>query len=227
MTVDEVQGSAAATLDQNEATSSISSADYSLRLKLMNRRERTWADITDWPVLLTDYNTLTSTNSGNLTVSLPANFRKLAGYPNITYDGTNSKQFAEINKINEGQYTSSDRYIYILGTPGNDAVMVGHPGTTSTFFASGASIFIPYYRSPASLSTSSNQITCPNPEYLVKGVIADVLESRDDPKFPLVKEEADRILANMIEREFTPTIASQDRAVKTIDQTVYNHRWGK
>ena len=41
------------------------------------------------------------------------------------------------------------------------------------------------------------------------------------------KVEADKILANMLERETIPSEAARDRWVRTVDETRFNHRWGK
>jgi len=50
-TVDDVQSRVAAVVDQDEDTENISSTDYSLRLKYINRRERKWAEVGKWPSL--------------------------------------------------------------------------------------------------------------------------------------------------------------------------------
>ena len=226
-TVNEIQQAVAAVVDLDQDTANISTADYALRIDYMNRRERKWAEITDWQVLFTEYATQTSLNSGNVTVALPTQWRKPAGYPVITYDGVDTKQFTEIQKQEEGQYTSTDKYVYYGGDPSGTQVMVVHPGTSSGFLASGASIYIPYFKSPASLSTSTSKITCPNPDYIIRGVIADVWEAREDARFEIAKAEANEILRNMLERENTPSIAASNRHIKSIDQTRFSHRWGK
>jgi len=227
MTVNEIQSYIAATTDQNENTSDISASDYSHRLNLINKRERTWAEVTDWRVLYTEYNTRASSASANVTVTLPGDFRKPAGYPNVVYDGTNTKQFSEVEKQRWGQYATTDKLVAYIGTPGNGAYAYFQPGTSNGYFASGASIMIPYYKSPASLATSSHQVTCPNPMYLVKSVIADIWESKEDQRYTTARAEAEQILANMLERETMPSEADADRSVKTVEQSRYGMRWGE
>jgi len=55
-----------------------------------------WSETADWQVLYKEYHTLTSTISGNTSVSLPEDFRKIASYPEITYDGSTTKKFPEV-----------------------------------------------------------------------------------------------------------------------------------
>ena len=76
-TVDEIQSGIAGTIDLDPEVSHISAEDYALRLKYINRRERAWSEIGKWQCLIKEYNTLTSTNSGNCSISLPVDFRSL------------------------------------------------------------------------------------------------------------------------------------------------------
>lgn len=227
-TVDTIQGRVAGTVDQDSDTSNLDSSDYSLRLSYINRRERMWAEVADWQVLYKEYHTLTSTNSGNTSVSLPKDFRKIASYPEITYDGATTKQFPEVRGQDEGQYNpSSDQYIKIIGNPHNGYTMKVNPGVTSGHLASGASIYVPYYSFPTSLASPVDSVACPNPDYLVQGVIADTWEAREDARFQQAKVEANLILQNMLEKEFTHSEASADDRVKTVEQTRYGFRLGR
>ena len=114
-TVDTIQSRVAGVVDQDQDASNISSSDYALRLNYINRRERMWSETGKWDVLTQEFNTLTSTVSGNTSISLPANFRSLAIYPEITFDGTNTQQFTEIRPQEESRFDPAvDRYIKIL-----------------------------------------------------------------------------------------------------------------
>jgi hypothetical protein len=227
-TVDDIQGRIAAVVDQDEDTSSISSDDYSLRLNYINRRERIWAEIGNWQCLYKEYHTLTSTNSGNTSISLPNDFRKLASFPEITYDGVQTSCFPEVRGQEESQYVpASEKYIKIMGDPRNGYTMKVNPGVSSGQLASGASIYVPYYSFPSSLASPANAVTCPNPEYLIQGVIADIWEAREDARFQGAKVEANLILQNMLEREFTPTEASAHDRIKTYEETRYSFRIGR
>lgn len=104
VTVDTIMSRVAGVVDQDQDTSNISSTDYSLRLNYLNRRERMWAETGKFDVLIKEYNTQTSTVSGNTSISLPADFRNLSIYPQITYDGTQTKEFTEIRPQEEGRF---------------------------------------------------------------------------------------------------------------------------
>lgn len=224
-TVDDIQSRVAAIVDQDNDTTNISSSDYSLRLNYINRRERMWSETGKWQALYKEYNTLTSTNSGNASVSLPTDFRFIASYPIITYDGANTEEFKEIKGQEEKQYT--DKYVKIMGNPNSGYYMVVNPQTTSGFMASGASICVKYFATPASHASPTDAVVCPNPDYLVQGVVADVWEAREDARFQQAKVEANRILQNMIEFETTPSQASANDRVKTVEETKYGFRLGR
>jgi hypothetical protein len=91
---------------------------------------------------------------------------------------------------------------------------------------SGASIKILYYATPASLVSPTDVITCPNPNFLIQGVIADVWQAKEDPRYQQAKVDANLILQNMLEFEATPSEQSYGSEVRTIEQRT-NFRWGK
>ena len=95
-TLDTVQSRIAAVLDKNELTSSVSSADYSLRQTYINMAQQEWAEAYDWRSLYRESNLRVSTSTGNASVALPNDFRKLAGFPKITYDGVTTENFPEL-----------------------------------------------------------------------------------------------------------------------------------
>lgn len=226
-TVDDIQSRVAAVVDQDNNTANISDADYSLRLNFLNRRERTWSEAGRFQVLFKRFNTSASQSTANVTVSLPSDFRELASFPEITYDGMNTELFSEIQGQDEGQFNDSDRYVEILGNSFDGYSMVVHPGTSDGVLASGASIKVPYYATPTSHASPSNNITCPNPEYLVYGVIEDVFMAREDARSELARFKAETLLANMLEKETTPSVAAYDNEVKTVEQTRFAFRIGR
>lgn len=226
-TVDDIQSRVAAIVDQDESTTNISTADYSLRLNYINRREMDWAEKGKWQSLYKEFNTQTSTVSGNTSVSLPSDFRSLAGFPQIVQSNSVDIEFPEVRGQEEPQFISSDRYVKILGNPADGYTMVVHGGNENGQLVSGASIFVSYFKSPASLISPANVVTCPNPEYLVKGVIADVWKAREDARAELQDVEADQVLANMLEFEFTPSEAANYDRVKSVEVTRHNYRWGR
>ena len=227
MTVDDIQSRVAAILDQDEDTDNISTDDYSLRLIHINRRERTWAETGKWEALIKEYNTLTSTSSGNCSISLPSDFRMLSSFPVITHDGTNSDEFTQIRPQEESRLDPlSQRYVKILGNENTGHTMVVNTTNNDRQLPSGASIKVLYFSTPTSHTSPANTIFCPNPEYIVQGVIADIWEAQEDTRFQGAKAEANMILSNMLEFENTPSEAAYNKQVKSVEQK-YNYRWGK
>lgn len=223
-TVDTIQSRIAGLVDQDESTSNISATDYSLRLSYINQALREWQEATDWQVLYKEYNVLVSTSTGNASIVLPADFRKLASYPLITYDGATTDQFPETRGQEAGQYISTDKRVEILGNPYDNYILRVYGAS----LVSGASVKVPYYKSAISLISPANVAEIPNPEYLVKRTVAYLWEAREDGRFPGMKAEADRILANMIDRENVFSEASTFNRVKTSEEVRHSDfRWGE
>ena len=128
VTLDDVESKVAAVLDQNEATSAISTADYSLRRAYINMAQREWAETYDWKGLYKESNSKISTSTGNASVAMPSDFRKLATYPAITYDGSTTAFFPEIRPEEGFQYPDISKYIYVLGNQNTGFTMVINSG---------------------------------------------------------------------------------------------------
>lgn len=224
ISVDLVQSRVASIVDEDPSSSNISTADYALRLAYMNMALTEWSEAYDWQALYTEYNTLTSTSTGNASIALPTDFRKLASFPVITYDGATSAQFPDTRPQTAGQYGSNDKRVQITGNPqdGYNMAVLG------TALSSGVSIKVPYYMSVQSLVSPANIAEIPNPDYLVKRTIAYWWEARGDDRFPQMKLEAERILGTMLDYENTFGEASTDDRVKTVEQTRHgDFRWGE
>lgn len=224
ISVDETQSRVAAIADQDENTANLSATDYSLRLKYINMALREWAETWNWQTLFNEYNMLVSTSTGNASIVLPREFRKLAGYPKITYDGSDTKEFPDVLPQEDGQYEDTDDRIWILGNPNTGYVM----RVFGVTLVSGASVKVPYFASPGSLASPANIAEIPNTDYLVQRTLAYVWEAREDARFPQAKAEAERILRNMIEVEETYNVASVHGRVRTYEETRFNDfRWGR
>src|SRR3990167_7346378 len=223
LSVDEIQSRIAAVVDQDEDTGNISSTDYSLRLTYINSGLHRWAEIYPWQVLYGEYNMLVSTSTGNASIVLPVNFRKLASYPKITYDGVSTEEFPEVLPQEDGQYTDTDKRVWLMGNPAGGYIL----RVFGTTLVSGASVKVPYYKAPASLVSPANLVDVPNADYVVQRTTAAIWESREDPRFPQAKVEAERILQNMIEYENVFSRASDADRAKTVEQTKYNFRIGR
>lgn len=225
ISLDDVQSRVAAVADQDENTSNITSADYSLRRSYINMAQREWSETYDWKALYKENNSVVSTSTGNTSVVLPEDFRKLAAQPLITHDGTNTDFFQEIRPQEIGQFDlQTARFVYILGNQADNYTMVVNAAGT---LSSGASIKLPYYASPASLVSPADVAMCPNPEYLVQRTLAYIWEGQSDPRFQQAKGEADKILQKMLDFEVTYGESYYDR-VNTTERTQFkNFRWGK
>jgi len=222
ISVDEIQSRVASITDLDETTSNIDSTEYSIRTKYINRAQQEWAEINDWQTLYKECKLIASTSTGNMSVVLPDDFRKLASYPRIA-DGTDNPQFPEVLPQEDGQYGASDKRVWILGSPSGGYIL----RVFGVTLASGASIVVPYYKSPASLVSPANIADVPNAEYLVQRTIAYVWEAKGDERAQLAKTEAEKILRNMIEFENVPNFASAYQQIKTTEETKYNFRLGR
>jgi len=221
-TLDDLQSRVASVIDKDEDTSNITSADYSLRTSYLNLAQREWSETYDWQSLYRESNSVISTSTGNASVALPTDFRKLASFPRIAYDGATSYNFQEIRPQDKYQYASTDKYIMILGDDNVGKTMF----INATTLSSGASVYIPYYASVSSLVSPADVAMCPNPDYLVQRALAYIYEAEADPRFPQAKVQSDKILRNLLEHEQVPGEA-QDNKVQTVDRKDFSFRWGK
>lgn len=220
--LDYLQSEIAAIVDQDSDTANLSTDDYTLRTSYLNRALNEWAELTDWPTLYREYNSLVSTSAGNASISLPSNFRKLANFPLINQSNS-TDQYPEVDPVQDQQFGDTDKRCQILGSPRTGYVL----RIFGTTLASGASIKVPYYASPQSLVTTTDIADIPNPEYLVQRAVAYIWEGREDPRFPQARAEANRILSNMLERENTPNRASYWDSVRSVEETRANFKWGR
>lgn len=205
----DIQTNIAFEIDGN-ATISPSSTDWGSRLAPINRSLIDWADSYEWKQLKKIHNGLVSTSTGNASYALPSDFRRPMGYPMITWDGVNTDKFSIVQLERNYQYSDTDNYVNFIGNDVNSNVMYIH----SQSLISGASVQIPYYAAPASLSTTSQITECPDPTYIVQRALYYIYKSREDGRFPEAKVEADRILARMIENENSLGIGYVDRSVQ-------------
>lgn len=223
ISLDDIQSRIQSVVDQDYVTGNISNSDYQLRLKYINRALQEWGEMYDWQVLYKEYYALVSTSTGNASIALPSDFRKLASPPLITYDGATTRPFPEVRPQENAQYSGTDKRVNILGNPFSSYTMY----VAGTSLVSGASVTVPYYSSVGSLATTTDIARIPNPEYLVQRTIAYIWESREDARFPQAKAEAQQILANMIEYENVFGEASTFDRIKTYEETRFGFRIGR
>lgn len=208
-TVTDIQNQIAHEIDQSASAPSEGGTDWNIRLGLINRSLRDWAETYDWDDLKKIYNGVISTSTGNASLALPAGFRKLDEYPRIMSDGSTAYDFPQVDPSNNHRYVDTDKYVNILGDESNGRTMYIHAGT----LVSGASVHFTYWAYPASLASASNVAEIPDASYLVQKTLYYIYKGREDGRFPEAKVEADRILARMIENQNSRGMASTDRRV--------------
>lgn len=209
----------------NQETSVTDTSDeYSLWKSYVNQAQQEWADVYEWQQLLGEYNAITTTpgtNANAATIALPLNFKKLAGFPKITADGTTTNEYMEINPLTKSQYLATEQYCYVLYSRPTTYLIV-NPGT----IVSGASIFLAYWKSLTSLASPNDVIECPNSEYLIKRSIALIWESREDARFPQVKAEAEKILQRALMFDSAKGVG-YDNKIQMIEESKYDFRLGR
>jgi hypothetical protein len=214
LTVSDIQERVAALVDQESSAPTAGGDDWNLRLTYINRAQREWSETAPWSCLYKEY---TAQTAGSATISLPSDFRKLAGYPQIA-----AEEYPEIRPQEKEQHLSTDEFCYVLGDEGS-----GYSLIVNTAKSSGASLMVPYLSTPAALVSPADSSPIPNPEYLVARTVAYLWEAREDERFPLAKTESDKILARMLELENDAFDQASYNQVKTVEQTKYNFRIGK
>lgn len=167
--------------------------DLSMWISLVNHAQNEWALSYQWKQLRgTFYPAVVDSQAS---VALPATFKKLMS---PLYDLTTNPptKYYEISPSERFQHVNTDKYVFVMG---ND--VTGYSLNINPVFASGASISADYQSFPSSLATYADVVTCPSGEYLVHRTIASILAARSDPRFPQMAQDADEILANLIEEE--------------------------
>ena len=126
------------------------------------------------------------------TVSLPATFRELEGFPKYVQSGILTD--IAIIRANEVASTTNTKYGYVLGNPstGYNLILSG---------LSGATISILHQRYPTGFATLTDVCELSDPEYVKQKIISYVLQSRNDDRFQVAESDAQSRLANMIGRE--------------------------
>lgn len=160
--------------------------DYTVRLSLLNKWIRYWEQEKGmyWDGLWTQGSiTSTGTSSYVLSSSGITNFRFPGGKLYVSRSGGGT-YWIDIIKPEDIILKKNDgiAYAYFLGDPANGYTLYFNP---NSYPASGDTIYLPYYKVATQLSGAGDVTECPDPDYLVHGVVSDIL-SQEDP------EEADR-----------------------------------
>lgn len=195
--------------------------DWNLYLKYLNLSQQEWQESYPWPSLYKEVSTLTSQSTGLATIDMPADLRKLSGFPIISWTDGGQYEYPQIDPQKRSMYGADDKYHYILGYPGAFKMVV-NPAS----HGSGASIYYSYWAEAPSLASGDNVSLCPDPNYLVQKSVAYLWEARDDGRFPQAKAEAEKILSRMLEFEVSRGYSYDDR-VDTVENSRYGFRIGR
>lgn len=194
----EIQTRMAYTLDQSTSPPTAGGNEWNLRMGFVNRAYEEWSGAYEWEVLRTPY-WAGITGVSQASVTLPTGFRKMASFPlNYSTGVTGGEQWPEILPHETKLYDTSDDYFYILGYRGS-FTMVWNPGT----LASGASLYLEYYKYPTSLASPADVPVIQDIEFLVDRAIAYVFETRSDARFQEVEAKARDKLLQLIDNENT------------------------
>jgi len=172
-------------------------SDLTMWTNLINHAQNEWASVYQWSDLRYVFRPTTAFSGAS--IGLPSNFKK-AMSPLYDLTKTSSNIYYQINPSERYLHTPNDKYFYILGNKVDGFALIVNPAISS-----GASMSMDYQAYPSSLATLTDTATCPNSEFLVRRTIASILAARSDPRFPIIKAEADDLLSNMIEEEAAPS----------------------
>ena len=218
----DIQNQIANEMDQSATAPDTDSTDWNIRVNAINRSLIDWSISNEWSCLKTIHNGIISTSTGNASYVLPTDFAKIESYPRIVSDGQSAYEFPVINPSKNTQFTDSDKFVNILGGDSGNKIMFIH-----STLVSGASVQFIYWKSPATLSATTDISDCPDPTFLVQRALYYLYKGREDGRFPEAKVEADRILARMIENENSLGLAYEDRRVPNQLEEKYGFRIGR
>lgn len=207
LTVGQIMSRVASTVNQEATAPASSGSEFSLWLEYLNRAVHEWSEANDWESLRKTYfPTLIGTS--NVTVSLPHDFKKLAGPVRVHNSGDieGGTEYPDILDEQRGEYSQEDKYVRIMGDISNGMNVIFHAASLT----SGASIEIPYFSMPTSLASSTQIPIVPDSQFLVDRTIAYVFEARSDARFQLMEAKARERLLTMIENTNLAKYSSYD-----------------
>lgn len=195
----------------NQDNALVSGTDLTTWSNLTNQAQNEWGDAYQWKQLR--FTQKPSTTLSQASLGLPTTFKKLMS-PLYDYStGIDSPaEYKEIRPEERFQKSSTDKYVYSMGNDAQGRYLVVNPALPS-----GASVQYDWQSFPSSVATLADIFVCPSREYVVKRTIQYILSARSDPRFTLIKSEADDLLANMIEEE-SALSGGMDNQVKSYYQ---------
>lgn len=195
-TVNQLMTKIASTVNQEASAPSAGSSEWNLWLEYLNRGIQEWADANDWESLRKTY-VPSITGASQATVTLPLDYRKIAGPPRLHKYGDveGGTEYPYISQEKKGLYISTDEYVTEGGDISTGHHLLFHPMTLS----SGASIEIPYFSMPTSLASPADVPAVNDSQFLIDRTVAYIFEARSDPRFQQEEVKARDRLLQMIE----------------------------
>lgn len=220
--LNEIMARMSISVDQSVTPPTAGGSEWNLRLKFINRAYNEWNNAYDWAATIkTTFLTITGVSQAS--ISLPADFRKMSGFP-LYYSGgvSEGEEFPEIMPNEIKRYSSTDDYYYILGNSQGGYTMIWNPGT----MASGASLYIQYYSTPTALASPADMPVLSDIDFLADRATAYVLEVRSDARFQEIETKAREKLLQMLDNENNKSVAYRNR-IETESKLYQNFRIGK
>lgn len=211
LTLEGIMSSMALHLNGDTVVPTEGTDEYNKWKQAVNESQRDWSSVDyDWETLYAVFST--SLSQSGTTLSLPANFVKLAGFPEFA--GT---QYPEQRKQETGRFDASEKYVTV--DYGQKILSVNPPQSSNV------SAKIPFYSEPSNLTSLTQTSLCPNDNYLVYRSVGKVLLSKENPKFQAFIDESEKLLARMIGKEVIRS-DQYDNTVKNDIHTKYNFTLG-
>jgi hypothetical protein len=172
-------------------------SDLLVRIQYINDALGEWADTYTWSDLKkTIY--VNPTTASVTSIGLPGDFRQpLTPLVEYITNGV-TIPYTLINPSDRFSKDTTDNYSYVTGTILNKSLQIPNG------LISGTSLQIDYMCFPSSVATTTDYVPISSSQYLVKKVASMVFQSRSDSRYPLLQQEAQRLLSNAIEEQNVP-----------------------
>lgn len=161
--------------------------EYNLWLNSLNQAQDDWYETDyNWETLRSISHTTMGVSGTSL--SLPADFTKLDGFPKV-----GGEEYQEIRVEEQGRFLSTDKYVIVDLA---NKILGVNPALAST-----VSVDIRYWSRPTAMATTSATSPCPSDNYLVYNAASKILFQQENPKYKELSNRADILLSQMIGKE--------------------------
>jgi hypothetical protein len=187
----------------NSSTPASTDDDWTVRLRLINDWINRWENL-DGSLWRELWATASLGTVSGTTLSLPADYKFGGGFVKFV-SGSVTTYYPIIDPNDAQVHTSGSAYGYITGKPGAYTLTIA-PTPASGDNIYGATATMPYYKYATALSSASDVTECPDPYFLVHGVIADLRYlDNDGAGYRLAFQQAESRLGQMkVRNEMVP-----------------------